>query len=56
MMGICCVGTDAHRRAKWRRGLCVQVGQAPIRIYAETYVEMDSLYKESPLHTATTAT
>jgi hypothetical protein len=56
MMGICCVGTDAHKRAKWRRGLCVQVDQVTIRIHVETYVEMDSLYKESPLHTATMAT
>jgi hypothetical protein len=46
---------DAHQRARWRKGLCAQVDLAPIGTHAETYAEMDWLYKEVPLLTVTTA-
>jgi hypothetical protein len=46
---------DAHRLARWRKGLCAQVDLAPIGTHAETYAEMDWLYKEVPLLTVTTA-
>jgi hypothetical protein len=55
MMGTWSVGTGAHRRAKSRRGSFAQVDRASIKTHAETYVEMDLLFKEAPLLTATTA-
>jgi hypothetical protein len=55
MMGIWSVGMGAHRPARWRRGLFAQVGQAPIKTHAETYVVMGWLYKEQPHLTVTTA-
>jgi hypothetical protein len=55
MMGIWAVGTGAHRHARWRRSSVAQVGRAPIKTHAETYVEMGWFYKESPLLTVTMA-
>ena len=46
---------DAHRLARWRKGLCAQEDLTLIGTHAETYAEMDWLYKEVPLLTVTTA-
>jgi len=48
--------TDAQKLAKSRKDSSAQVDLVPIRTHVETYVEMDSLYKELPLLTAMTAT